>query len=315
MTFLQLKRRNVPLNRDVLFMAVSDEEGGGVWGTQWMLEHHGDVVRPGYVLDEGGFGQRGVFSAQPDNVYACAVTEKKHLALRVTARGKSGHGALPNTDNPNDILRRALTRIEQTFIRYDGRPPDVLREIERRLSRIRRSSVWDVMRRNTVTVTSLLGWGGDYKDPKVNFIPDRAIATLDCRLLPSEDEAALVQRLNEAIDDGRVTIDILKQTKVTPPYTGYQTPLFGALEKAVKENDPDGIVVPCLLHMSSDSRFFRAKGAVCYGLIPVVLTEEEYYLLHANDERVPVASLENGLRIMYDWVKNFCTETANGTDR
>jgi acetylornithine deacetylase/succinyl-diaminopimelate desuccinylase-like protein len=78
--FLALKRQRVPLARDVLLMAVPDEEIGGALGATWMLEHHLVDFEPEYILDEGGFGTRDLFS--PGKlVFGISVAEKKMLWL------------------------------------------------------------------------------------------------------------------------------------------------------------------------------------------------------------------------------------------
>jgi acetylornithine deacetylase/succinyl-diaminopimelate desuccinylase-like protein len=315
MTLLRLKREGVPLDRDVLFLAVADEENGGRWGAQWMVEREWNRMKPGFVIDEGGFGLRGVLTPGTETVYATAVEEKKVFWLRVTAEGRSGHGSVPHTDNPNDVLRRALNRIELVFLRNAGRPPEVVRDMERRLPRVRKSPLMQAIRQNTVAVTSFVGWSGDLQDPKVNVIPSRAVATLDCRLLPDEDEDALLDRLVRSVDDARVRIEVVRRTQRYTPARDHRSPLLAALERSVGLHDPDALVVPFLLPVATDSRFFRAKGAVCLGLAPLVLDEEEYLLLHASDERVPTDRLEAAFRIMYDWVKIFCTENAHVPDR
>jgi acetylornithine deacetylase/succinyl-diaminopimelate desuccinylase-like protein len=309
MTLLRLKRERVPLNRDVYLLAVADEETGGHWGAQWMTEHHWDKMSPGFVIDEGGFGLRGVLTHQDATVYAAAVEEKKVFALRVAAEGRSGHGSMPHSENPNDILRRALYRIEQAFVRFDGRPPAVVRELERKLPRMRNTPLTHAFRHNTLTVTSYLSWSGDVGDPKFNVIPSRAVATLDIRLLPSVKEYDLLHHLRRAVDDERVTFEVVKRTQKSPEPVDYRSGLFKALEDAVRRHDPSALVVPFLLPGATDSRFFRAKGAVCLGLAPIVLNNEEYTLLHAANERVPLDRLERGLQIMYDWVKIFCTSS------
>jgi carboxypeptidase PM20D1 len=138
-------------------------------------------------------------------------------------------------------------------------------------------------------------------------IPARATATLDCRLLPGEDEDALLDKLRRAVDDDRVKIEVVVRTlhRDAPGGVPTRSPLFDALEAAVEKHDPGAVTVPCLLPGATDSRFFRARGAVCHGLAPVVLNDEEYRLLHAANERVPAARLEKAMAIMYDWVRIF----------
>ena len=109
MAFLSLKRLNVPLNRDVILMAVPDEEVGGTLGAKWMLKEHYDELDPEYILDEGGVGSRDLF-APGKLVFGISVAEKKILWLKLRAEGVSGHGSQPHDQNPNDRLTRALAR-------------------------------------------------------------------------------------------------------------------------------------------------------------------------------------------------------------
>ena len=110
MAFLSLKRQNVPLERDVIFMAVPDEEVGGELGAQWMRKNHYDELDPEYVLDEGGFGSRDLF-APGKLVFGISVAEKKILWLKLRAEGVAGHGSQPHDRNPNDKMIRALARL------------------------------------------------------------------------------------------------------------------------------------------------------------------------------------------------------------
>lgn len=308
MALLRLKREGVPLNRNVHLLAVADEEAGGHWGAQWMVENHWDKMSPGFVIDEGGFGLKGVLTADQTTVYACAVAEKKVFWLRVTADGTSGHGSMPHSDNPNDILRRALARIELTFIRSGGRPPEIVKELERRLPRLRKSPLTEAIRHNTLAVTSLQSWSGDVQNPKINVIPARAQATLDCRLLPGENDEVLLEKLRRAVDDDQVTIEVVMRSLNRDPVNGYRSALYDALEASINKHDPGAVVTPFMMPAATDSRYFRGRGAVCYGLAPVVLNDEEYRLLHAANERVPAARLEKAMAIMYDWVRIFCEE-------
>ena len=108
--FIMLKRQNVPLDRDILLMAVPDEEVGGGLGAAWMREKHYQELDPEYILDEGGFGSRDLF-APGKLVFGISVAEKKLIWLKLTAEGVAGHGSQPHDKNPNDRLVRALARL------------------------------------------------------------------------------------------------------------------------------------------------------------------------------------------------------------
>ena len=110
MAFLSLKRQNVPLDRDVILMAVPDEEIGGALGADWMRANHYAEFDPEYIIDEGGFGSRDLF-APGKLVFGISVAEKKILWLKLRAEGIAGHGSQPHDQNPNDRLTRALARL------------------------------------------------------------------------------------------------------------------------------------------------------------------------------------------------------------
>ncbi len=308
MTFIRLKKADLPLNRDIYFMAVADEETGGRWGAQWMLDKFWGQIKPGFVIDEGGFGFSGVFTEGKKTVYACAVEEKKVLGLQVTARGHAGHASMPNGGNPIDILRRALFRMEKVMEKSRGALPQSTLDMEAKLGTLKPSALTDGLKRNTLAVTSFVSYAGDSAAPKENVIPSSATAMVDCRLLPSVNEFDLLKNFKDEINDDRVTVAIVRRTQEEPMAWDYNTPLWFALQKAIRKNDPGAVLVPLLYPAATDSRFFRAKGVASYGLAPVVLTEEEFRRIHSPDERAPIRRLEKGLRIMYDWVKIFCTE-------
>ena len=97
----------MPLTRDVLLMFVPDEEVGGGMGANWMRKNHYDELDPEYVIDEGGFGSRDMFT--PGKlVFGISVAEKKIMWLRLRAEGVAGHGSQPHDKNPNEHLMAAL---------------------------------------------------------------------------------------------------------------------------------------------------------------------------------------------------------------
>src|SRR3989475_7960925 len=75
MTVLALARERIPLERDVVFVAVADEEAGGLMGAAWLTEHHPDLVACTDVINEGGYG----LSDTEPPLMACALSEKALL--------------------------------------------------------------------------------------------------------------------------------------------------------------------------------------------------------------------------------------------
>ena len=103
------------------------------------------------------------------------------------------------------------------------------------------------------------------------------------------------------IDDPHIQIDWIQ--KGLPTQSDYHTPYFAAFESAIKQVDPKAIVFPLISPGGTDMRFFREKGVLAYGIIPMLITMEDIAGLHGKDERIPVAELAKGEKILMEFVK------------
>src|SRR4029079_8991020 len=156
--FLTLKRQNVPLARDVILMAVPDEETGGTLGAKWMRTEHYADIDPEYMLDEGGFGRRDLFS--PGKlVFGISVAEKKILWLKLRAEGIAGHGSQPHDQNPNDRLVRALARLLGAPLPAGNF--SVLEMMESRIGDLAPSKFTNAIQHSTISLTWLRSGVGD----------------------------------------------------------------------------------------------------------------------------------------------------------
>lgn len=291
--FLTLARQKVPLGRDVIFMAVNDEEIGGTMGTRYMLDHHYDELDPEYVLDEGGFGSREIF-VNGKLVFGISVAEKRAFWLRVTAHGIAGHGSQPHDHNPNDKLMHALNRLFSAP--FPTVPNAVLDALVTQLGRLEQNQFTNAIQQTTVSLTSLRSGVGN--PPKANVIPSLATATLDTRLLPGMDVEAFLAEVKSRLGDeiGVEVIHPASRSVVTP----HDTAMFRALSGAITRHHPDATVVPMIIPYGTDSRMFRLRGAKCYGILPLVLSTELATSIHGDAERIPVEQFETGIRIFYE---------------
>src|SRR5712692_569492 len=318
MTMLILKRAHVPLERDIIFLATSDEEIGAGVGAAWIAEHQAALVRDAeFLLNEGGVtradGRGGV------EFYGVGTTEKSPFWLDVTARGTAGHGSRPTPDNPVHRLIRALNRIAEwrtplTVTPAVERSFRDLATIERDstvrrwLSDIRtalRDSVavraitadltYNALLRNTISITGLKG------SDKTNVIPPVATSAIDVRLLPGQDPAAFLGDLMRVMGDTAVT---LRPQGPNWPATEspIETEMFRARTVAAHTRHPNALVTTLMLPGFTDSHYFRRMGIASYGLGPFPLTQGESRGVHGNDERVSVDALRFGVRFYYDVV-------------
>lgn len=318
LTLLTLKRANVPLKRDVIFLATADEEVGGGVGAGWMVERHPELVRDAeFLLNEGGTIRTS--ASGRIEYYGVGTTEKSPFWLSVTTHGTAGHGSRPTPDNPVHRLVRALNRIAnyQTPLIVTPAVERYLRDLSTiETDPARRAWLADVraalkdsaamralttdltynaLLRNTISITGLVG------SDKTNVIPPVASAALDVRLLPGQSPEAFLADLIRVVGDSSVTITPQGPTWPATE-SGTDTELFRAIVAAARARTPNALVTTPPLTGFTDSHYFRQLGIVCYGLSPFPLNQTESRGVHGNDERVSLDDLNFGVHFVYDVV-------------
>lgn len=308
-----LQQHQADRSREIIYFAAADEEKGGKFGAQWMIEHHWPELEAEYVWDEGGFGLRDFFGPRP--VFTVAVAEKKDLWLKLIAHGEPGHSGMPHKDNAANILLRALGRVLALNDKYELNPvtramfaeiarlmpfpksillrnlgnPLVFRLLQSTLSA---NLTIAAMLKDTLSITVLRAGG------KENIIPELAEATLDVRLLPDRDPQAFLEGLKRLIDDPRVEIETI-QAPAVANVSDTDSDFFQALSGVLADLVPQGITVPMLTPGTTDSCFFRRKGVNAYGLFPAIIDPGELARFHGIDERLSLENLRLGTEIIY----------------
>ena len=312
---LDLLRRHHPSRtRDVIFLAVADEEKGGVFGAKWMIEKHWPEIEAEYNWDEGGFGLKDLFGPTP--VFTVAVAEKKDLWVKLIAHGEPGHSGMPHDDNAANILLQALQRVLALNSKYELNPVTnvmfqkiaeilpfpksfLLKNLRHPLffhfarSALTGDQTIAAMLKDTVSITVLQAGG------KENMIPEIAEATLDIRLLPNHNPDSFLENLKQLIGDKRVEIDVV-QSPQKAEISDINNEFYSTLSEVLTELVPTSITVPMLTPGTTDSCFFRGKGVNCYGLFPAIIDSGELTRLHAIDERISIENLQLGTRIIYE---------------
>ena len=311
-----LKREKAALDRDVIFLAVSDEEAAGT-GTDWMIAHHRDLLEDAeFLINEGG---ENLLESGKVKYVGVDVGEKSPLWLHVVAHGRPGHGSRPNPDSAPDRLVRALDRIIQYRTPLKVLPvveefmrdmaPNEEGERARQFSNIReavqdknfqeqveRDESLNYLLRNTITLTMLGG------SEQTNVIPPEAWANLDVRLLPGEDPKAFLQSIRQLVNDPNVTVDPLQPEFRVANASTTDTALFQAIRQVSRQYFPGTPVVPRLTSGYTENQRYRPLGISAYGFSPYTATQEEGSTEHGNDERIRVEELRRGPRILYDVV-------------
>jgi acetylornithine deacetylase/succinyl-diaminopimelate desuccinylase-like protein len=292
--FILLHRLRVPLTRDVLMMAVPDEEVGGDLGVRWMLKNHYEDLDPEYVLDEGGFGSRDMFTAGK-LVFGISVAEKKIMWLRIRAEGVAGHGSQPHPQNPNDHLMRALNRVLGEP--FPAAQFSVVETMKQRIGTLATNKFNNAIQQSTVSLTSVRSGVGD--PPKANVIPSVAEATLDCRLLPGTTAAQWLKEIERRLADPTIKIEVIYEGE-DPVVTSQDTPFYKALEAAVKRRHPDAIVTPMVVPYGTDANLYRPRGVKSYGFFPGIVPAASIASMHGDAEFIPADALGPAIQILFE---------------
>jgi acetylornithine deacetylase/succinyl-diaminopimelate desuccinylase-like protein len=305
------------LDRDIILLGTAAEEGGDQ-GIGTVIAKHFDLIKDAeFALNEGGRVR-----ARNGKIYSIniQVTEKISYVVTATAQGSSGHGSVPLPDNPIAALARALSRVHEskqpvrlsdvTRAYFGGlarvEPDPAMREAMRALAAARnqpavlkaaailsRDPVHNAVLRDAVSLTMVSG------GIRANIIPSEATATLNARILPDSDIKAFVADLNRIGGEKQVTFAIQREPQKAPPISGTKTPLYLAMESVGTAMAPDAAVVPMLSTGATDGAALRAAGIPTYGILPLPLEQEDELRMHADNERVPIASLGWGTEYLY----------------
>src|SRR5688572_10981059 len=294
MTMLLLKRNNVELSRDVLALYTCDEEIGSPLGAQFMVENHFADLDPAFMLDEGGSGATGFFSA--GDVFQISVGEKKICRITMVARAEPGHGSQPWEEAATHRLIRAVNRVLAQGT--EDRECAPVAEMIRRLGDGSREEIaahraTRPLLHDTIALTMMeAGY-------KINIIPEKASMSFDCRLLPDTDANAFVSNVQQIVSDEGITFDV-EWPDAAPSMAPVENPLFSAIEQACMAHSPAALPVPTICVGGTDARFFRQLGIPAYGLVPGMFNADDMKGYHGIDERIRVENLLLGTKIVFD---------------
>ncbi len=302
---IDLARRHAALDRDVLFVAVADEENGGGQGTAWLLARHPEVFAGvEAVIGEGG---RNQFSGHL-LWWGIEVSQKRPLWLAVSAHGRGGHGSALNPESANHQLIAGLARLLALPEHWRVTAPvraylaaiaplhnahwrQIFAHIDQVIADAGpRQPIFPGMANlflDTVQVTVLAG--GD----RINVVPAEAHARIDIRLLPDTDATAFLAAAQQALGK-QLQVEVLVSAPPAPP-----SPAAGRLYDAfTRVLGREGPVAPMLGAGTTDSRFFRERRVPAYGISPFALGPQDSGGVHGADEHLPLAELDRGVERM-----------------
>lgn len=303
MVVILLNRLGVELDRDVIFLAESGEEGTPEVGINFMVEKHWDEIAAEYAIAEGG---AGVIRNGRIHTLGIETTEKMPRRATLVARGTPGHGSIPRADNAVVILANAVAKAaawqtemrlnettsayfqrlatisppEEAF-RYDNvANPELTQEIQQHFLETFPYH-YSILRTSVVPTIIDAGF-------RRNVIPSEASAMLDIRMLPDEDVEGFYKSLAGVIDDPRVEIVPEHIYRPAAPPSEIDNEMFQTLERVAVGMYPEATVLPIMQTGATDMSQVRAKGVQSYGIGPARTIDEinSGYGAHGDNERV-----------------------------
>ena len=311
--FIALKRGNVHINRDVIFLATTDEEQFGDASLRILIAKYWDKFAAGYALNEGG---RVMMKNGKVQYVGVQVAEKVSVNIAVTATGKAGHASRPTKDNPVVHLAAAIEKMGNyqapvhltSVVRryFEGLAgveddetakwirvidtPDRGEHAQRVLSDM--NPAWNSMMRDTIAPTMLQA------GVRVNVIPSEAKGMVNVRLLPGDTIDVLVNELNKLVNDPQVKLQILPDGGLAAPNSSIESNFYSLITEVCAKEFGGAPVLPYLSTGATDSAQLRLHNVQSYGLMPYAITEEDEARAHGDDERLPLASFAKGIDLI-----------------
>jgi acetylornithine deacetylase/succinyl-diaminopimelate desuccinylase-like protein len=322
MIMLLLKRQNVALDRDVIFLAESGEEGSTRVGIQFMVNEHYSKIDAEYCLAEGGNVTRVGGKVKFASVQTL---EKIPRGIELTARGPAGHGSVPLRGNAVVRLSNAIAklsswktpvRLNETTRTYFERlasisTPEEAKHYRDILSRdpkvvdaadehfLDREPRHGSMIRTSISPNIV---AGGYR---INIVPSEAKATLDVRVHPDDDHVALLEEVKKVIADPAVEVTWAQRDVRPGSASGnLQSDAFKAIERMVTKHYQT-VTLPTMSTGATDMAYLRAKGMQCYGIGPAIDMEDGPlgFGAHSDQERILEAELYRFVRFQYELVE------------
>lgn len=309
---------------DLVFAAVADEEAGGTHGAGALVEQRWDLVSAEYVLTEVAY-PKTTYSSTP--AVPVTVGEKGVFWTTLKTHGVPGHGSAPyGSDNalakmvealhgifnqplPVGIIPEWAELIEALDL--DPELKEALTDPDRVDGAVDELAVDDpLFARYAHALTHLTISPNEAKaGVKSNVIPDRARASVDIRALPGMDREFIDSHLRKAMGSASDEVDIepFKDTEATISPTG--NPLWEAIADSVEEMEGHRNLLPTLMTVGTDARFWRKRGAVAYGvgLFDDRMTFTEMLSwFHGHDERVTAESVDLTASLYQRVLQHFC---------
>ncbi|MFG2124481.1 M20/M25/M40 family metallo-hydrolase [Streptomyces sp. NPDC048710] len=299
-------RQGIRPRRDIVIAFTADEEDSAEDGSGFLADRHPEL----FAGCTEAIGESGAFTFHDGagrEIYPIAAGERGTGWLKLTARGRAGHGSKVNKENAVTRLAAAVTRIGE----YEW-PLRLTPTVRAALTELAALYGFQADFGNVDALLEKLGPAAKLVEAtvrnsanptmldagyKVNVIPGEAVAFVDGRYLPGGEEEfiATLDRLTGP------DVDWEFRHRSVALQAPVDSPTFAGMRAAVEEFAPEGHVVPYCMTGGTDAKQFSLLGIdAAYGFAPLRLPEGFDYqaMFHGVDERVPVEALHFGVRVL-----------------
>jgi acetylornithine deacetylase/succinyl-diaminopimelate desuccinylase-like protein len=313
--FIRWKHEGWTPSRDLILALTGDEETASA-SIRELLGEHRDLIDADYALntDAGGgelrHGKPVSFSVQ--------TAEKIYQTYRLATRSPGGHSSVPTPDNAIYRLSAGLMRLSRfefplglnettrTFFERsaDGEAPAVAHDMRaaatgdtaaaRRLSA--GEPYYHALLHTTCVATRLEAGHAD------NALPQSAVATVNCRVLPGESLDTVRATLQRVVADTGIDVTPLERAAPPGPASPLRADIMRPVEKLVARMWPGAVVVPEMSTGATDGTYARAEGIPTYG-VSGVFGELGENRAHGRDERIRVKSFHEAVEFWDRMIK------------
>jgi len=322
--FIRMRDEGYTPDRDLILALTADEEDGNHNGVIWLLENHRPLIDAAYCLNEGGEGviRDGRYLSND-----LQLSEKTYMTLELEVTNAGGHSSLPEKDNAIYWLAAGLVRLgDYDFpARLDhitrayfersaeleggaigaamksvaNRPPDP--EAIAQLSKI---PFYNAQMRTTCVATMLDAGHAE------NALPQRASATVNCRLLPEDSPDAVRRTLAEVLADEAISMTTTWEP-LSAPASPLEPEVLRSVESITEAMWPGIPVIPRMATGATDGLYLRNAGIPTYG-VSGIFGDIDDDRSHGRDERIGVKQFFDGHEFLYHLVKALSSPPADG---
>jgi len=317
---VRAKQEGFVPDRDMIFAFTSDEESGDANGVDWLVKTQRPLVDAALVMNSDGGG--GSLRGDQRLSYGVQTSEKVYVTFQLEATNKGGHSSIPEPDNAIYRLAKGLSRIEAFkfpvvttpttrgyFAKSAGlesgqvaadmlavsKEPTDLAAAER----LSAAPARNARLRTTCVATGLSGGHAE------NALPQRARAVIQCRMMPTDSEAAVRAKLVEAVADPGLEVSVVWPAAPAPD-SPYDPALFARLTKVVQGMWPGVPVQPHMDLGASDSVFTRTAGMPSYA-VGAIWSDVDDNRAHGRDERISTRAFAEAVEFDYRLLKSVAT--------